>query len=227
MIRVKKGLAKRRGIVYNRGHVIESKERQNMNQKELGEIRRRFTPQRAAISQIYGCYVNTAKNVVARFSAPVSLMDEDERERWLLTLRGALGGRLGVNLLPIPFSAQDVTSAESRHRLLSELRRTGLRDEEAREKLYENIISGFEIEDTNYLILLTDDVYDVPRRNKSGEADGSDTVFHYILCAVCPVKDGKPALGYDHTEKTFTLTAADQLAGPPVTGFLFPSFDGR
>ncbi len=198
-----------------------------MNQKELGEIRRRFTPQRAAISHIYGCYVNTAKNVVARFSAPVSLMDEDERERWLLTLRGALAGTLGKNLLAVPFSAQDVTAAEGKHRLISDLRRTGLTDEETRERFYKNIIANFEIEDTNYVILLTDDAYDVPRRGKNGDADGSDTVFHYILCAVCPVKEMKRGLGYDHTDQSFHTTAISHVVGAPALGFLFPSFDGR
>ncbi|MFQ7856762.1 MAG: DUF4317 family protein, partial [Flavonifractor plautii] len=29
-----------------------------MNQKELGELRRRFRPDRSAVSRVYGCYVN-------------------------------------------------------------------------------------------------------------------------------------------------------------------------
>ena len=36
------------------------------------------------------------------------------------------------------------------------------------------------------LILLCEESYDVPRRNRNDDADGSDSVHHYILCAVCP-----------------------------------------
>ena len=36
-----------------------------MNKKELNEIRRRFKPDYDNISQIYGCYVNAAKEIVS------------------------------------------------------------------------------------------------------------------------------------------------------------------
>ena len=35
-----------------------------MNQKELNEIRRRFKPDRSAINKIYGCYVNSNKEII-------------------------------------------------------------------------------------------------------------------------------------------------------------------
>ena len=197
-----------------------------MNQKELNEIRRRLNPDKTTISKIYGCYVNTAKNVIARFESSVGLMTELEREKYMSVLKGALSGGLGRNLLTIPFSAQEVAENE-KHKLLTDLRRTSLTDAELREKFYQNIITNFAIEDSNYLILLADDTYDVPKRNKNDDDTGSDSVYHYILCAVCPVKDGKLELGYDHRETTFHTTAANQIVGAPVLGFLFPAFDGR
>ena len=36
-----------------------------MNRKELGELRRRFRPDRSAISRVYGCYVNSAREIVS------------------------------------------------------------------------------------------------------------------------------------------------------------------
>ena len=36
-----------------------------MNQKEIGELRRRFRPEKNAISRIYGCYVNSRREVTA------------------------------------------------------------------------------------------------------------------------------------------------------------------
>ena len=31
-----------------------------MNQKEINELRRRFRPEKSAISRVYGCYVNSS-----------------------------------------------------------------------------------------------------------------------------------------------------------------------
>lgn len=197
-----------------------------MNQKELNEIRRRFNPEKTTISKIYGCYVNTAKNVVARTEVSLGILAESEREKYLSVLKGALGGSLGKNLVAIPFSTADAADNE-KHKLLTELRRTSLADAELREKLFSAIIAGFEIEDANLLILLCDDVYDVPKRSRNDDDDGSDTMYHYLLCAVCPVKDGRADLGYDHKDADFHITVPHQLVGQPAVGFLFPAFDGR
>lgn len=197
-----------------------------MNQKELNEIRRRFNPEKSTIRKIYGCYVNTAKNVVARTEVSLGMLADSEKEKYLAVLKGALGGSLGKNLVSIPFSTADAADSE-KHRLLTELRRTSLADPELREKLFSAIIAGFEIEDANLLILLCDDVYDVPKRSRNDDDNGSDTVYHYLLCAVCPVKDGRADLGYDHADSAFHLTVPHQLVGAPAVGFLFPAFDGR
>ena len=36
-----------------------------MNQKELNELRRRFRPERSAISRVYGCYVDSSRASIA------------------------------------------------------------------------------------------------------------------------------------------------------------------
>jgi len=81
--------------------------------------------------------------------------------------------------------------------------------------------------ESNYLLLLAHDAYDVPHRNKNGETDGSDEVFSYILCAVCPVKNCKMELGYFPGENEFHSCAAGQIVSAPDLGFLFPAFDDR
>ena len=197
-----------------------------MNQKELNEIRRRMNPERTTVSKLWGCYVNTAKNIISDFECSMGLLTDLEREKYLAILRGALSGSLGRNLLAIPFSVQEEAGNEA-HRLLYDLRRTSCADPELRKKFWQEIIDVFSIEDTNYLILLADDVYDVPKRSKNDDDAGSDSVFHYILCAVCPVKDGKPGLGYDPGDRQFHSAAPIQTVAPPVLGFLYPAFDGR
>ena len=44
-----------------------------MNQKEINELRRRFRPEKSAISRVYGCYVNSSKEIV-------SDLDESDRK---------------------------------------------------------------------------------------------------------------------------------------------------
>ena len=79
------------------------------------------------------------------------------------------------------------------------------------------------------MILLACDTYDVPHRGGDGEMDpdGSDQVFSYIVCSVCPVKNCKMELGYFPGENEFHSCAAGQIVSAPELGFLFPAFDGR
>ena len=81
--------------------------------------------------------------------------------------------------------------------------------------------------ESNYLLLLASDNYDVPRRNRDAMRDEeSDEVFSYILCAVCPVKTGKTELGYFSGDNEFHCAASQTVAAPEL-GFLFPAFDNR
>ena len=75
-----------------------------MNQKELNEIRRRFKLDKNAISRIYGCYVNSNKEIIAHIDASMGLMSQEEQEMYLGLLKKALSGTLGRNLIDIEFA---------------------------------------------------------------------------------------------------------------------------
>ena len=85
------------------------------------------------------------------------------------------------------------------------------------------------MDDNNYLILLAHDSYDVPYKSRNDEmqADASDRVFSYIVCCICPVKDGKVELGYFSGENEFHSNMTKQIVATPELGFLFPAFDDR
>lgn len=199
-----------------------------MNQKELNELRRRFRPDKNAISRIYGCYVNGAREIVAEIDTSLGTMPEEEAEQYLNLLKKALSGGLGRSLTDIVFSTQQVMDSDE-HRLLSALRDSELKDPEIRQEFYRKAIDALDLEDNNCLILLAHDRYDVPFRGRDGstQADASEQVFSYILCCVCPVKDTKPHLHYDPQERTFRNRSAGQMVSPPELGFLFPAFDDR
>ena len=114
------------------------------------------------------------------------------------------------------------------HRRLTGLRDSKLQDGEVRQAFYQKVIDSLDMGDSNYLILLAHDSYDVPSRDRNGDKqDDSDTVFSYILCCVCPVKDGKTELGYCPGENEFHNCVPSQLVAQPELGFLFPAFDDR
>lgn len=200
-----------------------------MNQKELNEIRRRIAPNKCGISKLYGCFVNnSSKEIISRIDTSLGLLSEFENEKYLSLLKKVLSGGLGKNLIDIVFSTQQVMKGEE-HKLLSDLRKTGLNDPGLREEFFQKVIQAVTMEDTNYLILLAYDTYDVPYKGKDDEtqADASDTVYSYLLCSVCPVKDGKPELAYFPGENQFHSSGISHIVSAPALGFLFPAFDDR
>lgn len=198
-----------------------------MNQKEVSELRRRWRPEKSAVSRIYGCFVNSNKEIVSDLDESLGTMPEEEAEKYLGLLKKSLSGTLGKNLIDIVFSTQQVMDSEE-HKLLSALRSSALKDGQARSSFYRKVIDSLDMGDSSYLLLLACDAYDVPRRGKDGDiqADSSEDVFTYILCCVCPVKMGKAELNYFPGDNEFHYTAG-QVVSAPELGFLFPAFDDR
>ena len=200
-----------------------------MNGKEVSELRRRFRPEKSAVSRVYGCYVNgSSREIISYLDESLGNMPLEEAEKYLSLLKKSLSGTLGKHLIDVVFSTAQVMDSDE-HRLLSALRESGLKDGEIRETFYRAVIDALDMGDSNYLILLAHDAYDVPRRGRDGEADpdGSDEVFSYILCSICPVKTCKMELGYFPGENEFHSCAAGQVVSAPELGFLFPAFDDR
>lgn len=198
-----------------------------MNEKEIGEIRRRIRRDRSNMTAIYGCYVNGSKEIISSFRLSVGMMPENEAQKYFGVLKRTLSGTLGKNLIDISFKTAQVADSPE-HKLLMELRNCGLQDDELRMQLYRKIIDAVTFEES-YVILLGSDSYDVPFKSKDGEeqADASTEVYRYILCAVCPVKQTKPNLRYIAEQKEFHDTGVAQEVCAPELGFLFPAFDDR
>lgn len=198
-----------------------------MNEKEVGEIRRRIRPDKNSIPCVLGCCVNEKGEIVSQFRQSLAIMQEDELEKLLTLLRKTLSGGIGKNLMDLSFSTQQVADSDE-HRLLMALRESALEDPEVVTAFFEKTAASLTMEG-NYLILLARDVYDVPYRAKDGERleDASEEVFPYLLCGICPVKTTKPALGYYLSDNEFRTCDIDWLVAPPEAGFLFPAFDDR
>ena len=204
-----------------------------MNQRDLAEIKRRLNPDKRNPSVICGCYVDHIGNPITSFQLPVAALYEQENEKYMAIFRKVLAGQIGQTLTPIAFPADTDD-------ILLRARNTALNDEEVLQDLFTRLIAGIRaehpdmqsVEDAqnaeNWLILMTYDGMDVRRRDVNGETDyeNSDRAFSYILCAVCPVKQEKPALRYLPADGLFHERAPEWLAGVPALGFLFPLYEG-
>lgn len=198
-----------------------------MNDKEIGEIRRHLRRDRSNMTAIYGCYVNQNKEIISEFRESLGIMPENEAEKYFALLKRTLSGSIGKNLIDITFKTSQVAGSPE-HQMLMDLRKTNLKDDELRQAFYHKVIESLSFE-TNYLILLGCDTYDVPFKSKDDETqnDSSEETYTYIVCAVCPVKETKPNLHYVPEEKSFHDGGMTQNCSAPELGFLFPAFDSR
>ena len=204
-----------------------------MNQRDLAEIRRRLNPDKRNPSVICGCYTDHIGNPITSFALPVASLYEQENEKYMSLFKKTLGGQIGQNLLPVAFPAEEDS-------LLLRARDTVLNDEEVLQDLFTRLISGLQAEHPdmqsveeaqhadNWLILMLHDGMDVRKRDVNEEIDyeNSDLSFSYILCAVCPAKQDKPALRYTPEDGLFHDRPPEWLAAAPVLGFLFPLYEG-
>ncbi|MBR6889676.1 MAG: DUF4317 domain-containing protein [Clostridia bacterium] len=198
-----------------------------MNRKEIAEIRRRFNPDKNAVSCIRGCYVSAKGEVVAAFNRSLMSLPMEEQEKYLSLFKRTLAGVPGRNLIDIEFRPDQVMEDDA-HGLLMGLRNTALTVDQGVEKLCRKIIDSLDLEG-NYLILMLHDAYDVPFRHVDEyKADVvSEEVFSYIMVCVCPVKLTKPALSYFSEDNAFHSREPDWVVAAPELGFMFPTFDER
>ncbi len=198
-----------------------------MNTKEIGEIRRRVRRDRSNMTAIYGCYVNDNKEIISKFRQSTGMMPENEAEKYFGVLKRSLSGSLGKNLIDITFKTSQVADSPE-HKLLMDLRNTELKDEAVLDQFYSKVIETVSLE-SNYLILIGCDTYDVPFKSRDDEvqADNSSEIYKYLLCAICPVKQTKANLHYVPEEKEFHDGGMLNIVSAPELGFLFPAFDNR
>jgi len=196
-----------------------------MTEKDLRELKRRFRPERSNVPKIVGSIINENGEIVAKISQSLPLSESFVSEKLLGVMKKTLSGTLGTNLREIEFSTHDVTDGEE-HKLLSELRKTSLSDDDVLNRFYDKIRGALHMKG-NYAILLANDVYDVPEFSSDGEKNGATSTFSYIVCAICPVKNLPEALSFKEAEGVFRAFSASGVLSSVELGFTFPAFDNR
>ena len=210
-----------------------------MTQKDLAAIKRRLNPDKRSPVMIRGCYLDPKGEILSTFHLPVGMLAQEENEKYMGLFKKTLSGTPGQNLIPVSFSTEQVNGDDA-YALLMGLCRTELSDEDMATALYSCIIRWLKSEyagtqqsveeqqkGNNWLILLLYDTFDVPYTHPDGEEDleMSENIFNYILCAICPVQQGKDQLSYDAQDGKFHAFPAPWVAMQPGMGFMFPSYE--
>ena len=198
-----------------------------MTRKELNEIKSQYTLEDCGILRLCGCYVDGERNKITQFNENFLNLPEEEKHKYFDVFKKTLSGTPGKNLVDMKFNV-DAYADEGARTFLMNLRDSGLKDDRLLNEFYDRIINNYSYVG-NYLILLINQVYDIPAVTTDNIEmdDASDEVYSYILCSICHVNLSKPGLGYDEEDNNFHDKKQNHMVDVPDVGFLFPAFNKR
>lgn len=198
-----------------------------MTRKELNEIKSQYTLEDCGILRLCGCYVDGERNKITQFNDNFLNLPEEEKHKYFDIFKKTLSGTPGKNLVDMKFNV-DAYADEGARTFLMNLRDSGLKDDRLLNEFYDRIINNYSYVG-NYLILLINQVYDIPAVTTDNIEmdDASDEVYSYILCSICHVNLSKPGLGYDEEDNNFHDKKQNHMVDVPDVGFLFPAFNKR
>ena len=198
-----------------------------MTRKELNEIKSQYTLEECGILRLCGCYVDGERNKITQFNENFLNLPEEEKHKYFDIFKKTLSGTPGKNLVDMKFNV-DAYADEGARTFLMNLRDSGLKDDRLLNEFYDRIINNYSYVG-NYLILLINQVYDIPAVTTDNIEmdDASDEVYSYILCSICHVNLSKPGLGYDEEDNNFHDKKQNHMVDVPDVGFLFPAFNKR
>ncbi len=90
----------------------------NITKGDVLELRRRLKKTECTFGNLCGCYVNSGKQVVVKFSEPFSELEEDEFYKYLEIAKKTLSGTLGSNLLELEFDRNEAAEERQKYLLL-------------------------------------------------------------------------------------------------------------
>lgn len=198
-----------------------------MTRKELNEIKSQYTLEDCGILRLCGCYVDGERNKITQFNENFLNLPEEEKHKYFDIFKKTLSGTPGKNLVDMKFNV-DAYADEGARTFFMNLRDSGLKDDRLLNEFYDRIINNYSYVG-NYLILLINQVYDIPAVTTDNIEmdDASDEVYSYILCSICHVNLSKPGLGYDEEDNNFHDKKQNHMVDVPDVGFLFPAFNKR
>ena len=169
----------------------------NITKGDVQELRRRLKKTECTFGRLCGCYVNSGKQIVTKFTEQFSELEEDEYYKYLEIAKKTFSGTLGANLLELEFDRSD------------------------------SGIEEYSYPGNYLIVVYHDVYDVPSKATSGEDQDESTELYAYCVCAVCPVELAKPALGYREDENRIGARERDWVVGLPDLGFVYPAFANR
>ena len=198
-----------------------------MQKKEVTEIKKLFTIERNAIEHIRVCFVDSDKTRKYESLLQIHSLPEEEMHKYLGILKKSLSGSINKNLFNLEFPLEAEKEGNEQH-FLVKYKEDRFSSDKLASELFDKIISSYDCAE-KYVIISASGTYDVPGKAKDGTVmeDASDTVYTYLVTAICPVTLTKGELGYITADKRIGEIPQNFIVKAPDKAFLFPAFNDR
>ncbi len=201
-----------------------------MNRKELSEIRNHFGAEAKyfTMDRILTAFVDGERNVRALRIRKLTELTGPESDIVFETMKKVLNCNLGKQSTEMAFN-NHAYGEDGAQTYLAKVLASELKDEDLAQEYVDKLAKIMD-SDESYAVMVAFCQYDTPRKNKMDEEDGeSDTVFRYILTALCPVAKTVSALVYDTFDDAILRQENKNavISKAPSAGFLYPVFTER
>ncbi len=178
-----------------------------INRDDMLELSRRMTPARTHFDRIAGAYFDEEGFVDGTFNTHFLKLSATEKKNKLEIAKSVVLAETNKQLKDyrIPESERKPRSI---WKLLDGIKESGLQNDAFLDLLYEMIAEKYQPKKP-FAVFVFHGAYDVPVKGTDKEwQEGSEEVYHYLLCALCPLED-------------------EYEPGAPEAGFLYPAFRNR
>ena len=197
-----------------------------INRDDMLELTRRMTPARASIDRIAGAYFDEEGYVDGTFNTHFLKLSASERAKNLELAKTVLISKTNEQLREYRIP-EEKRKPGSIWQLFDGIRETGLKDDAFPDLFYELLGEKYQ-PGYPYACFLFHGRYDVPvKGTDKAWQEGSEEVYEYLICAICPVDLSKPGLGFLEEEHRIGPRVRDWVVGAVDTAFLFPAFNDR
>ena len=197
-----------------------------INRDDMLELTRRMTPARASIDRIAGAYFDEEGYVDGTFNTHFLKLSASEKAKNLELAKTVLISKTNEQLREYRIP-EEKRKPGSIWQLFDGIRETGLKDDAFPDLFYELLGEKYK-PGYPYACFLFHGRYDVPvKGTDKAWQEGSEEVYEYLICAICPVDLSKPGLGFLEEEHRIGPRVRDWVVGAVDTAFLFPAFNDR
>ena len=200
-----------------------------MNKKELSDLKKNFSDKCGffTFNHILRAFIDADKNVKYSDHRLFGLLPPDEQELLMLSLKKALSGTLGKNLVEYAFP-KEAYGEGAPQKILFDTLRGKLEDEERNKKFLSNITAHIDYVST-FAVICAHCTYTLFKKNRNDELTEDNSDYNFILTVFCPVEMAEDILIFDdEANEIRKKDKKDRLISPaPCDGFLFPVLTGN